>query len=464
MCLRPFAVLVLLALLGCAPSGPQEWHQRGRQLVDGRPLRALSAGERAQAEACQLEALAQDSSHSAAALDLAALYCSRGAYEAAAPVYRRLIEARPDLAAAYAGLGLSLAAQGRYSAAQRAYQDAIRRGDRSALVYARLGHAYQALGHRRQHLLAAEAAYRASLVAQPDQADVLLHLSRVLERLERPQEGAPLLRKAIELAPDDSGIRAELAGLYGRLGQRQKGRLLLEGGKDDALMSFALGQWHFEGGDQERAQSYFERALEQDSTLVPAYRYLGLVYSGGGRLEPALAAFARLERLRPADPAAKVDLGIVLTRLGRHREAAEHFERALALGAGDAALKLGALHVHLNRLREGVAVFKKGLELAPANAELHASLGDAYRQMGILGAALKAGKEAVRLEPERALWHFHLAATYERLDGRQAQRQWRRYLELAAADPGETSRLEVARQRLAVLERGIDRIAEDEKQ
>lgn len=442
--------LALLALNGCAPSGPEEWHQRGRQLVDGRPLRDLSPEERSRAEACQLRALAQDSTLSAAALDLASLYCSRGAYEEAAQVYRDLVGRQPDLAAAYAGLGLSLAAQGRYSAAQRAYQDAIRRGDHSARVYARLGHVYQALGHRRENLVAAEASYRAALAAEPDQVDVLLHLSRVLERLERPR--TDLLEQAVELAPEDSGLRAELAALYGRLGQRQRGRLVLEGG-GDALLSLALGQWHFEGGDGPRAVAHFERALEEDSTLVPAYRYLGLLHSDAGRLQAAADAFGRLARLRPVDPSPKVDLGIVLTRLGQHEGAAEHFAQALALGSADAALKLGALHVHLKRSRQGIAVFKKGLELDPQHAELHATLGDAYRQMGVLGAALEAGREAVRLDPERALWQFHLAATYERLEPAEARRQWRRYIEVAAADPREAGRVEVARQRLAALEK-----------
>ncbi len=40
--------------------------------------------------------------------------------------------------------------------------------------------------------------------------------------------------------------------------------------------------------------------------------------------------------------------------------------------------------------------------LHPNNAELHASLGDVYRQLGVLGAARQAGERSVELEPERA--------------------------------------------------------------
>ena len=57
----------------------------------------------------------------------------------------------------------------------------------------------------------------------------------------------------------------------------------------------------------------------------------------------------------------------------------------------------------------------------------------------------------MRLEPERALWHFYLALGYERLDPQAARRAWKSYIALAVADPGEAQRLPLARQRLAAL-------------
>ena len=123
---------------------------------------------------------------------------------------------------------------------------------------------------------------------------------------------------------------------------------------------------------------------------------------------------------------------------------------AIDLGGaeGDAALKLGGLYVHQRRLRTAVQVFKDGTAAHPHHAELFASLGDAYRQLGLLGAAVQAGEEAVRLEPERALWRFHLASTYEKLDPDRARAEWCAYASLAEGDEGEAQRLAYAKLRI----------------
>ena len=89
----------------------------------------------------------------------------------------------------------------------------------------------------------------------------------------------------------------------------------------------------------------------------------------------------------------------------------------------------------------------------PQNAELFASLGDTHRQLGLLSAAQPAGEAAVRIEPKRALWRFHLASTYERLDGDKAQSEWQHYLVLAADDTQEVTRMDYAQERLQQLKK-----------
>ena len=84
-------------------------------MIAGRPLRSLSPGELAEAERLVTRARDLDPALHEATFTLAALYVARGAYEDATPLYRSLVEARPDDGRAYAELGFSLAAQGRYS-------------------------------------------------------------------------------------------------------------------------------------------------------------------------------------------------------------------------------------------------------------------------------------------------------------------------------------------------------------
>jgi tetratricopeptide (TPR) repeat protein len=140
-----YGVALLVVASGCGEKSAAEWHAKAQMLVADNVLRQLDVQVLAQAEYAEEQALALDSTLVEAALTLAALYETRGAYEDAAVLYRYLIEQNAELGSAYAGLGFALAAQGRYSGAMRAYQDALRRGERSALLYTRLGHVYQAL-------------------------------------------------------------------------------------------------------------------------------------------------------------------------------------------------------------------------------------------------------------------------------------------------------------------------------
>ena len=59
----------------------------------------------------------------------------------------------------------------------------------------------------------------------------------------------------------------------------------------------------------------------------------------------------------------------------------------------------------------------------------------------MLGAALEAGERSVELEPERALWRYHLALIYERAYPQRADAEWQRYVQLARIDAREEQRV-----------------------
>jgi len=446
-------LFVLFMVGGCGEKSAEEWHAQAQALVEGKVLRALDAQVLAEAEYAEKQVLVLDSTAVDATFALAALYEARGAYEDAALLYRRLIERDSQLGEAYAGLGFSLAAQGRYSGAMRAYQDALRRGERSALLYTRLGHVYQALGHVQEHLLSARASYRAALQLDPESVDAHAHLARVESRLARREEAVALYTRALALDGNDDEVRIELAALYRETGQGQVGRGVLADGitraPDSPLLHQEMGRFLWEDGDAVRALEHFSKALAVDANLALARRYTALIYSAQGQYKKALASYGQLAQRQPLDASLRVSMGIVHSQVGDLPAAEKAFKQALELGGddGDAALKLGGLYMHQRRLRAAVKVFKEAVEAHESNAELHAALGDVYRQLGVLGAALEAGERAVALEPERALWRYHLASTYERIYPRRAEAEWRRYADLAAGDEREAQRLREIKER-----------------
>ncbi len=460
---RCLALLAVWLTCNACDSGPDAaaWHVRAQQLIDGAvagDLRALPAPTLASAIYCEQHAQAIDSSLVTVTQSLGLLYTAQGSFERATVQFRTLVQQRRDDPQAYAGLGRALAAQGRFSGAMRAFQDALRRSPGRHLqleVYNRLGHTYQALGHQEPHLRSAEATYRASLQMDPQQADILYQLGRVLDRLQRPGEALLLYRKALELAPDDTGIRVVLAATYVQSGRREAARALLRVGLErgpDADLHYETGRLAYGAGQPEAALTSFRLAQTLDSTLTAAARYEGRILAELGHREPALVVFARLRRLVPDAAAPRISAGIILSGMGRLDEAEVAFREALELDdTGDAAVKLGGLYLHQSRLREAERVYAGGADRHPANAELQASLGDVYLRLGVLGAALQAAETAVGLEPENPLWQFHLASTYERIDPEAAPAAWEHYLKLALDESQEEERRLIATSRLRLL-------------
>ncbi|MEE3233219.1 MAG: tetratricopeptide repeat protein [Candidatus Latescibacterota bacterium] len=450
----PSFLLLTVAVFCCAPETADEWHQEAIDHLGGQSLRDISSEALVFAQRAEEHALEIDSTRTDISLKLAEILQARGYYESASDLYRKIIEMNADVGSAYSGLGFSLSAQGRFGAAQRAYQDALRRGERSSLLYSRLGHSYQALGHIREHLISARAAYRAALQLDPKQADVHLQWARVEMRLGDSKTARDLYEEALELNERDLDARIELAQLYLELGENTVGRALLADGlhepEDDALLLQELGRFLWEEGESVSALSHFESALDLNPLLSVARRIAALIYSEMGEYKRALSYYTILIGENEKDTQLWINRGIIHSQMGEFVAAEADFKYAILLGGtnGDGALKLGGLYVHTRNKRAAVKVLSDGVTDYPNNAELQATLGDIYREMGILNAALKAGEKAVELEPDRALWRYHLARTYERSNPEYATKEWARYFELAAEDTRERNRSKEVQKRL----------------
>ena len=447
-------VFLTVGVFCCAPETADDWHQIAIDHLNGQPLRDINSESLLLAQRAEENALEKDSTRTDVSLKLASILQARGYYESAGNLYRKVIEMNADFGPAYSGLGFSLSAQGRFGAAQRAYQDALRRGERSSLLYARLGHSYQALAHIREHLISARAAYRAALQLDPNQEDVHLQWARVEVSLGDSQRARNLYKEALRLDQQDVDARIELARLYKESGEDNAGRKLLAEGleqsRDEALLLQELGRFLWEEGESVLALSHFESALNLNPMLNFARRIAALIYSQMQDYERSLSYFGILIQENERDAQLRISRGIVYSQLGEFLQAEADFKYAISLGGtnGDGALKLGGLYLHNRNRRAAVKVLSEGAAEFPNNAELQATLGDIYREMGVINAAINAGKKAVEIEPDRALWRYHLALTYERSDPEYASKEWGRYLELAVGDSREINRILEVQKRL----------------
>ena len=87
----------------------------------------------------------------------------------------------------------------------------------------------------------------------------------------------------------------------------------------------------FQQGKDQEAEKLFIEILEQDPKQVPAYNFLGILYSRTGRYEQAIAAFQNLLAINPDYAGAYFGLGVAYKYLKDPHRALEHFRKAVAL-------------------------------------------------------------------------------------------------------------------------------------
>lgn len=170
---------------------------------------------------------------------------------------------------------------------------------------------------------------------------------------------------------------------------------------------------------------------------------LGISFDRQGKLDEAVAAFAKMTELEPNSFEAHDNLGQALHRAGRSQEAVPHFRRAVELKPDDAqaAAHLGIALMQTGRIREAVDVYARSMELAPPSAQAHSEFGAILLAAGRpdlarshIETALEMSRQATppgKPDPNMASAEYNLGyvlKTLGDLDG--ARKCYRRALEL----------------------------------
>ena len=127
-------------------------------------------------------------------------------------------------------------------------------------------------------------------------------------------------------------------------------------------------------------------------------------------------------RLEPDDEDVHYNLGIALSRLGRHEEALEHYHEAIRLFPDyvEAHNNMGNLLQQLGRFDEAIDHFRSAVKIMPDFAVGWNSLGTASQHFGQPAEAAKCFKKAVEIDPD--YWQAHLnIGSSAMVDGRKAE-------------------------------------------
>jgi tetratricopeptide (TPR) repeat protein len=162
----------------------------------------------------------------------------------------------------------------------------------------------------------------------------------------RSQEALDYLQREIDAGgPNQAAMLATKGSLLRDLGQEAEAIAALEKAVvlDPANMNslLTLGTLHAKTGNQAKAESFFEKAVEagaskgQEGAVV--FFNLGALNYNQKEFRTAAEAFERAVSLRPKYAAAHRELGYTYYDLGEYRKAVEHFQTYLDLQpkAGD---------------------------------------------------------------------------------------------------------------------------------
>jgi tetratricopeptide (TPR) repeat protein len=210
----------------------------------------------------------------------------------------------------------------------------------------------------------------------------LFHLNRLLENhrdfgpayanlgialvsLQREAEGVEMLRIAVELEPDRPRVKLSYALALIRAGQVERAMELLRTTKE-------------EFGPNERYN------------LSMVHYYLGLGYDALGDLDKALAEYQISLRLMQRHPELLNDLGTLLLRLNRPREALRMTQRSVILNpnAPEPLFNLAGLYKHLGNSELAETTYQETIRRFPRFHPARTALAALYLDQNLPDQAL----------------------------------------------------------------------------
>jgi tetratricopeptide (TPR) repeat protein len=281
------------------------------------------------------EADAQAAQHFAAAHQAQ----DAGNLDLAATEYLAVIHLRPDVAEAYASLGLVYNAQGKFAESARALAKAekLKRGLPGVSLY--LGIDYE---KQRQTALAIPQLTDAVRL-EPGNKQAHTWLARALWDDGRIQLAIEQARKTSQLFPSDPALLLDLGEAYRKAADLGIQRVLTAA-KGTPLVHQVYGDIYKDNRAWENAAAHYYRALQQDPHWQGAHYGLGDVAVRREKLDIATQEYQHELETNPTSAPALARLGEIALLGNKPDEALAFFSKAIHSSAYQAANALGLPH------------------------------------------------------------------------------------------------------------------------
>jgi tetratricopeptide (TPR) repeat protein len=172
--------------------------------------------------------------------------------------------------------------------------------------------------------------------------------------------------------------------------------------------------------DNNDADHWLTRSLQEDPRDAQGWYYLGRTKYGKGQFTEAIEAFAQCLKLEPRNIKAETNVGLSYEALERADEAAQAFQNAIAWQTENSAkdpepfIELGHLYVNQNQPEKAVPYLTQSIAIFPKVSKAHEELGKAYSLLNKFPEAQAELEKAIELTPQAPNLHCLLAPVYRK--------------------------------------------------
>ena len=324
-----------------------------------------------------------------------------GNFDLAAQEYLAVIRLRPEVAEAYASLGLVYNAQGKFAESARTLGKAekLKPGLPGVSLY--LGIDYE---KQRQAGLAVPHLIEAVRL-EPINRQAHTWLARALWDDGRIQPSLEQLRQTSLLFPSDPALLLDLGEAYRKAADLGIERVLA-GAKGTALAHQVYGDIYKDERAWENAAAHYYRALEQDPHWQGAHYGLGDIAVRREKLDIATQEYHHELEANPGSAAAMARLGEIAMLENKADDALAFFSKAIQAGGYQAANALGLPRPYpagaedlSQHGQEQLRTCLPALEAAPSGASRSLALAFANGRLGNNDASLSAWNDFTKATP-----------------------------------------------------------------
>ncbi len=354
-------------------------------------------------------------------------------------VYRGVLKAPssdPQTVDVYIALALLQSQQGRNDEAQKTLADARAKLPDVPAIHKALGEVALSQGRYPQ----ATAEFRQALSLDNEDLGARFRLGVALRRDAKFEEASKSFEQVAAVDKDYPGLALERGLLFEASGRTDEALKEYEGAlakapKDPDLM-LRVGCGKVSAGRAKQAEELLRKVLSERPNSAETNHCLGrALLLEGTRLAEALRLLERAVELDANRAEYHLYAGWAANEAGNVPKAEHALAEALRLdqGLADAYWQRGVLRQRQGAARDAITDLTRALELRPSRYEAHASLADAYYDLGKEPQALREWLLAIQAQPDNATWRFRygklLAANRQTEASRE---QLSRALELAA--------------------------------